>query len=77
MGRKDRERFQRLKEGNPDYAGYRGLNTVTTRAPSPTTETVVCWSCHRKRNVASDNLPEDRSTYVCLRCQDDSAVSAG
>ena len=77
MGRKDRERFQRLREGNPDYAGYRGLDTVITRTPSPITETVVCSLCHRKRNVASESLPEDLSTYVCLRCQDDSAGNAG
>ena len=77
MGRKDRERFLRLREGNPDYTGYRGLNTVTTRAPSPIMETVVCSSCNRRRNVDRDSLPEDRSTYVCLRCQDDGAGSAG
>ena len=75
MGRKDRERFQRLKDGNPDYTGYRGLDTVTslTQAPSPQTETVVCSVCNRKRNVASDSLPEDVSAFVCLRCQEDAA----
>ena len=74
MGRKDRERFQRLRDGNPDYVGYRGLNTTTIiKAPSPATETVVCSVCNRKRNVASDSLPEDVSTFVCLRCQEDSA----
>ncbi len=74
MGRKDRERFQRLREGNPDYVGYRGLDTVTvTQAPSPQTETVVCSVCNRKRNVASDSLPEDVSTFVCLSCQEDAA----
>ncbi len=71
MGRKDRERFLRLQEQNSDYVGFRGANTVTTRAPSPATETVVCSVCNRKRNVASDSIPEDVSTYVCLRCQDD------
>ncbi len=71
MGRKDRERFQRLRDGNPDYVGYRGLDTVTdTQAPSPAMETVVCSVCNRRRNVASDSLPEDVSTYVCLRCQE-------
>ena len=74
MGRKDRERFQRLRDGNPGYAGYRGPNNaVTERASSPATETVVCSSCNRRRNVASDSLPEDRSSYVCLRCQDETA----
>jgi hypothetical protein len=74
LGRKDRERFQRLQEGNPDYVGYRGLDTVTiTQAPSPHTETVICSVCNRKRNVASDSLPEDVSAFVCLRCQGDAA----
>ena len=77
MGRKDRERFQRLREGNPDYVGFRGLDTVTVRAPSPATETVVCSICDRKRNVARDSLPEDVSTFVCLRCQDDIDGDAG
>jgi hypothetical protein len=71
LGRKDRERFQRLKDGNPDYAGYRGSNTVAIDTPSPETkmETVDCSVCSRKRNVASDSLPDDRSTFVCLSCQ--------
>lgn len=76
MGRKDRERFQRLRDGNPDYVGYRGLDTVITRVPSPATEPVVCSVCNRKRNVASDSLPEDVSAYVCLSCQDDSGDGA-
>ena len=73
MGRKDRERFQRLQEGNPDYVGYRGSDTVIVQAPSQETETVtvVCSVCNRKRNVASDSLPEDISTFMCLRCQED------
>ena len=73
MGRKDRERFQRLRDVNPDYVGYRGTDTVITQPP-PATETVVCSVCNRKRNVASDSLPEDISTFVCLRCQEDSGV---
>ncbi|PKB70735.1 MAG: hypothetical protein BZY87_09445 [SAR202 cluster bacterium Io17-Chloro-G6] len=71
MGRKDRERFLQLQRENPDYAGFRGNNTVITRVAPPTTETVVCSVCQRKRNVAADSLPEDVSTYVCLRCRDD------
>tara|TARA_B100000586_G_scaffold252685_1_gene212843 strand:+ start:169 stop:321 length:153 start_codon:yes stop_codon:yes gene_type:complete len=48
------------------------LDTVTvTEALSPQTETVVCSVCNRKRNVASDSLPEDISTFMCLRCQED------
>ncbi|HIN35360.1 MAG TPA: hypothetical protein EYM75_06405 [Dehalococcoidia bacterium] len=76
MGRKDRERFQRLKDGNPDYVGYRGKETVTVQAPLPETETVVCSVCNRKRNVDSDSLPEDVSAFVCLRCQEDAESSA-
>ncbi len=72
MGRKDRERFLQIQEANPDYVGFRGADTVVARAASPATETVVCSVCNRKRNVATDSLPEDVSTYVCLSCQDDS-----
>lgn len=76
MGRKDRERFMRLKEANPDYQGFRGLATVTaaTPPPQPATESVTCSVCNRRRNVTVDNLPEDRSAYVCLRCQEDQAA---
>lgn len=77
MGRKDRERFQRMREVNPDYVGFRGNDAVTVRATSPPTETVVCTVCNRRRNVAIDNLPEDVSTFVCLRCQDGSEADAG
>ena len=72
MGRKDRERFQRLRGSNPDYVGYRGSDTLTVaaRASGAETVTVICTVCQRKRNVASDNLPEDVNTFVCLRCQE-------
>lgn len=74
MGRKDRERFQRLREDNPDYVGYRGFDTVTaTEALSRQMETVACSVCKRRRNVANDSLPRDISTFVCLRCQEDAA----
>ncbi len=75
MGRKDRDRFLRLKEANPDYQGFRGAATATA-APAPTqpvTESVTCSSCGRRRNVNVDSLPEDRNTYVCLRCQEEQA----
>ena len=73
MGRKDRERFMRLKETNPDYQGFRGADTVTAPIPppAPVTESVTCSVCNRRRNVNVDALPEDRRTYVCLRCQED------
>jgi formylmethanofuran dehydrogenase subunit E len=47
------------------------LDTVTVHPPSPETkmETVVCSVCNRKRNIASDSLPDDISTFVCLSCQ--------
>ncbi len=72
MGRKDKERFQRLSESNPGYIGYRGPDTLTVpaRSSGAETETVICAVCQRKRNVASDSLPEDVSTFVCLRCQE-------
>ena len=75
MGRKDRVRFQRLRDSNPDYVGYRGKETTTVQAPLPETETVVCSVCNRKRNVDSDSLPENVSTFVCLRCQEDAESS--
>ena len=75
MGRKDRERFQRLRDSTPDYVGYRGKGTAAVPAPLPETETVVCALCNRKRNGDSDNLPEDVSTFVCLRCQEDAENS--
>ena len=75
MGRKDQERFLQMQEDNPDYVGFRGrkADSVVTRAAPVATETVVCSVCSRKRNVASDSVPEDASTYVCLQCQDDAA----
>ena len=66
--RKDVERFRRLKAQNPDYVGFRGVNTAPAR-PAPTLEPVTCSVCNRKRNVDSNSLPADRSRYVCLRCQ--------
>ncbi len=78
MGRKDRERFLRLRESNPDYVGFRGSDTAATVQPpsQPATETVVCSVCSRRRNVPSDSLPEDLSTFVCLSCQEESGASA-
>jgi len=75
LGRKDRERFQRLRDSNPEYVGYRGKETAKVQAPLSETETVVCSVCNRKRNVDSDSLPEDVSTFVCLRCQEDTESS--
>ena len=75
MGRKDRERFQRLRDSNPDYVGYRGKETVTIQGPLPEMETVVCSVCNRKRNVDSNSLPDDVSTFMCLRCQEDAESS--
>ena len=75
MGRKDRERFQRLRDSNPDYVGCRGKETVAIQAPLPETETVVCSVCNRKRNVDSNSLPDDVSTFMCLRCQEDAESS--
>ena len=70
--RKDRERFQRMKEQNPDYTGFRGADTVVaTPPPPPVLESVVCSVCNRRRNVPVETLPEDRSSFVCLRCQDE------
>lgn len=67
--RKDLERFERLKQQNPNYVGFRGGET-TAAPPPPAMESVVCSQCHRKRNVASATLPEDRSSFVCMSCQE-------
>ena len=69
--RKDRERFQRIKEQNPNYAGFRGADTVVSAppTPAPAVESATCSVCNRRRNVPVDTLPEDRAEYVCLRCQ--------
>ena len=77
MGRKDRERFLRLKETNPDYAGFRGTATVEAAAPPPppVTESVTCSVCNRRRNVSVDSIPEDRSSFVCLRCQEEATAA--
>ena len=75
MGRKDRERFQRLRKTDPNYVGYRGLDSSTARSPSLDTETVTCSLCQRKRNVAVENLPQDISLFVCLNCQGSTTVS--
>ncbi len=67
--RKDLERFSRLKQQNPNYTGFRGANTDAAPPPAAL-ESVVCSVCNRKRNVASDALPEDRSSFVCMSCQE-------
>lgn len=74
--RKDQERFLRLKEQNPEYAGFRGANTVTAKA-APALESVECSVCHRRRNVPADGLPANRSDYVCMRCQEAQAPASG
>jgi transposase len=71
MGRRDRERFLRIKAENPDYQGFRGAEAVAPPPPAPVTESVTCSVCNRRRNVNVDSLPDDRSTYVCLRCQEE------
>ena len=69
--RKDRERFQRMKEQNPGYVGFRGGDTaIEAPPPAPVLESIVCSACQRRRNVPVDTLPEDRAAYICLRCQD-------
>ena len=67
--RKDLERFLRRKQENPGYQGFRGDQTVTEPTP-PALTSAVCSVCGRKRNVASDALPEDPASFVCLTCQD-------
>ena len=67
--RKDMERYLLRKQQNQDYVGFRGGETMA--APVPVAlESVVCSVCLRKRNVEVDTLPEDRSTFVCMNCQD-------
>ena len=73
--RKDRERYLRLKQQNPDYAGFRGGGALAAQPPQPVLETVVCSVCQRKRNVPASTLPDDRSSYVCLSCQEARATA--
>ena len=73
--RKDQERFLRRKQHNPDYVGFRGANTVTTKAVVAL-ESVTCSVCSRKRNVPADTLPDDRDSFVCARCQESEAAAA-
>ena len=69
--RKDRERFQRMKDQNPDYVGFRGADTiVATLPPASALESIVCSVCQRRRNIPVDTLPADRAEFVCLRCQE-------
>ena len=74
--RKDLERFSRLKQQNPNYVGFRGASTEAA-PPPPALESVVCSRCHRKRNVDSGTLPEDRSSFVCISCQELTANEPG
>ena len=66
--RKDMERFLRLKQQNTDYVGFRGIGTAA--AVTVALESVICSVCQRKRNVEVDTLPEDRTTFVCMTCQE-------
>ena len=68
--RKDLERYLHRKQENQDYVGFRGVVTETAAAPAVALESVVCSVCQRKRNVEVDTLPEDRSTFVCMTCQE-------
>lgn len=69
--RKDLERYLRRKQENQDYVGFRGV--VTEAAPATVAlESAVCSVCQRKRNVEVDTLSEDRSTFVCMSCQETS-----
>ena len=73
--RKDRERYLRLKQQNPAYSGFRGGGTGAVPPPQPLLETVACSVCQRKRNVPASTLPDDRSSYVCLSCQEARATA--
>jgi trehalose 6-phosphate phosphatase len=55
--RKDRERHFRLKQQDPNYAGFRGSRAETAPAPVPL-ESVTRSVCQRKRNVPVDTIPE-------------------
>ena len=72
--RKDRERYFQRKQQDSDYVGFRGVDTAPAKPP-PALETVDCSVCGRKRNVAIDALPPDRSSYICLSCQKEQTSS--
>jgi hypothetical protein len=72
--RKDRERFNRLKEQDSSYRGFRGINVASTPTPVEL-GSVTCSVCQRKRNVPVDTIPEDPSTFICVRCQEQQTLS--
>ena len=50
--RKDRERYLDRKHTNPEYDGFRGLESEPDRAGKTPLRTVTCSICGRRRNVA-------------------------
>jgi hypothetical protein len=71
--RKDRERFLQMIQLNPDYKGFRGgMGGAGVDAPL---ETIICSICGRRRNVAIGIALEQRESYVCLSCREESGDS--
>ena len=65
--RKDRDRFIEMKRLNPDYQGFRGFGQGPASDSTPL-ESVTCSVCGRRRNVPANTIPEQRDSYVCLSC---------
>jgi hypothetical protein len=68
--RKDRERYLDRKHTNPEYDGFRGLESEPDRAGNTPLRTVTCSICGRRRNVAVGIADDGGETYVCLSCRE-------
>ena len=67
--RKDRERYQSMKQLNPDYHGFRGYQEEPTRPGKTPLQSLVCSACGRKRNVPIGIAMEQTEDFVCQSCQ--------
>ena len=65
--RKDRERFQAMRDMDPDYRGFRGYGAEPSQGNVPL-ESVNCAVCGRTRNVPRGIAVEQRDSYICSNC---------
>ena len=72
--KKDRERFEAMRQLDPDYDGFRGHPTEPSRPGKTPLEAVTCSVCGRKRNVPRGVAEERGDSYVCSRCAEGEAT---
>ena len=70
--RRDQNRLEAMKRLDPDYRGFRGHVNEPTRPGNTPLEPVTCRVCGRKRNVPRGIAVEQRESYVCARCSEES-----